>query len=321
VLRLFQGLFSGVIAASSTLVASIVPEDRRGAALGSLQMSWFLGTTTGPLLGGLLGDALGFRASFWIAGLVLILATLTVLLLVHEEVAPKEQGANTRGGYSQAVLALRTAGSALVIVLAARTIYRVGAAIFSPALALLVQSLLPDSTRVALITGLVASAGALGGALGSPIIGGWGDRFGHRRVLILAGLAAGASLAPQALTPNTAFLAIFQLLSGFAIGGVLSASIALMASHAPEDRLGTIFGLDASAVALANALGPLLGAGALAWLGVRSPLALAGGLMFAGWLVVIFFVPADERAGVTSRLRRWPLAWRRGGMPRPRHRR
>ena len=51
-LRLFQGAFTGVIAAVTALATSFVPRERIGYALGIIQMSAFAGNAVGPLLGG-----------------------------------------------------------------------------------------------------------------------------------------------------------------------------------------------------------------------------------------------------------------------------
>jgi DHA1 family multidrug resistance protein-like MFS transporter len=50
--------------------------------------------------------------------------------------------------------------------------------------------LLPAEAHVATVTGVITGVSAVGSALGSPLIGRWGDRAGHRRLLIACGLAA-----------------------------------------------------------------------------------------------------------------------------------
>ena len=50
---------------------------------------------------------------------------------------------------------------------------------------------------------------------------------------------------------------------------------ALLARPAPEGRHGVVFGVDTSAVAMANGVGPMLGASAAAFLGLRAPFLIA----------------------------------------------
>jgi len=291
VLRLFQGVFTGTIAASTTLVASIAPKDHRGSALGSLQMAIFLGTTVGPLLGGLVAEVFGYRQSFWITGGLLLISALGVLFLIKEDFQPAADGVVTsRAAYGQALTMLFGASGLIVAILAARIILRAGTMTPSPVLALLVQSLLPSSSHAALVTGLTSGVSAVGGALGAPIIGNWGDRWGHRRWLIISGLAAALLYLPQAFVPSAPWLVFGQLLSGFAVGGTLSTGMALLAEHTAAGHEGVVFGLDASATGLANAVGPLLGAGVAAAFSLRAPFLLAAAVLAAGTMIVLLRV-------------------------------
>src|SRR5437588_2529272 len=54
VLRILQGMFTGTIAASTALVASIVPRERLASSMGILQTSVYVGISAGPVLGGVL---------------------------------------------------------------------------------------------------------------------------------------------------------------------------------------------------------------------------------------------------------------------------
>jgi MFS transporter, DHA1 family, multidrug resistance protein len=297
-LRLMQGVFTGTITASTTLVASIAPDESRGSALGSLQTAIFLGTTLGPLFGGLVADTFGYRPSFWITGLLLLISGIGVALFVHEDFRPAAETARGRQpGYRQAAILFFASGGVLLALLAARILLRAGTLVTSPVMALLVQVLLPSGDHLALLTGLVSGAGAVGGALGAPVIGRWGDRWGHRRFLIGSGMTACLLYLPQALAPNVAWLIFWQLLCGFAIGGTMSTAMALLAELAPAGREGVIFGLDASATGLASAIGPLIGAGVAASIGLRAPFVVAAAIMAAGTLVVVLRVrPAAHPA-------------------------
>ena len=62
-LRMLQGVLTGVISAANALVASQAPRERSGFALGALQTSLMSGVALGPLLGGLMADAFGYRAA------------------------------------------------------------------------------------------------------------------------------------------------------------------------------------------------------------------------------------------------------------------
>jgi MFS transporter, DHA1 family, multidrug resistance protein len=293
-LRFVQGMFTGTIAASTTLVAGIVPEDHRGAALGSLQTAIYLGTMLGPLLGGVVGDTFGYRPSFWVTATLLAISGILVAIFVREQFQPAADAARRRPGYRQALAFLFVSGGVLIYLLVARILLRAGMVVVLPTMALLVQSLLPTGAHAALVTGVVSGSMAIGGALGAPLIGNWGDRWGHRRMLMLSGAIGVAAFIPQAFAPSAAWLIFWQFWAGFAEGGTLANTMALLAGLARGGREGTVFGLDASATGLASTAGPLLGAVVAVGLGLRAPFIVAALVLAAGVLVVLLRVPETE---------------------------
>jgi MFS family permease len=158
---------------------------------------------------------------------------------------------------------------------------RIGTRTTDPILPLFVQTLLPDGAPVGAITGVIAAASALGAAIGSPLISGWSDRMGRRKLLIVSSVVAGLLYIPQAFVQDARWLVFWQLASGFAVGGTLSTLTALLMHVSPAGREGTVFGLEASAISTANAIGLLL---AQRWLlaGLRAPFLLAT-ILFGSW--------------------------------------
>lgn len=84
-LRLIEGGLTGTVTASTTLIAATVPKHRLGFSLGLMQMAIFSGSSIGPLIGGVLGDTLGYRMTFALAGSLLIIAGFIVLFVVQEQ--------------------------------------------------------------------------------------------------------------------------------------------------------------------------------------------------------------------------------------------
>lgn len=295
VLRFLQGMLTGTVSATTTLVASTTPKERLGAALGALQTAVFLGVSCGPLLGGFMGDTFGYRPSFWITGGLLLASGILVALFVHEDFHPAEDVIKAgRHGYGNGMRLVLTS-SALLALFAARIVLRTGSRALGPVLPLFVQTLLPVGARVATMTGIISAASALGSAIGSPVVGRWGDRMGHRRWLIVSALAAALCFVPQAFVHDTRALIFWQLVSGLAVGGTLSTVTALLARLAPDGRQGIVFGLDASAVASANAIGPLIGAAVAAGLGLRAPFLLSAAFLVVGALTVVLWVQERGR--------------------------
>lgn len=64
IFRTLMGLTSGFIPNAMALVASQVPRDKSGWALGTLSTGQVAGVIIGPLLGGFMADHLGLRTVF-----------------------------------------------------------------------------------------------------------------------------------------------------------------------------------------------------------------------------------------------------------------
>jgi DHA1 family multidrug resistance protein-like MFS transporter len=195
---------------------------------------------------------------------------------------------------------LFASGGALLAVFVARVLLRAGAQILNPVLPLFVQSLLPPEARVATIAGIISGASAVGSAIGSPLIGKWGDKTSHRRWLIASGLAAALFYVPQVFVDRSEWLVFWQLLTGFAVGGTLSTLTALLVQFSPKGREGMVFGLDSSVTGLASAIGPMMGASIAAGLGLQAPFILAAAVLGFGTLAVILWVQESAHQGSTE---------------------
>ena len=98
-LRTVQGLLGDGLR-HADLVASVAPAAELGFTLGVMQTAAFIGTSIGPLLGGLIADRYGYPVAFGFTGVLLVCAGIAVLLLVHEDFrppAPQPAGAPTPG--------------------------------------------------------------------------------------------------------------------------------------------------------------------------------------------------------------------------------
>ena len=290
ILRLIQGTLTGTVPAAITLVVSVTPRERTGYAMGWLQMGIFAGVSVGPLVGGVVADTLGYRASFLLTGACLFVAGLAVLFFVHEDFKrPQTQPGDRRPRWWEG-LAMVVRSHNLLVVLSARLLTRTGTRVLGPVLPLFVAALLPESARVATMTGIVSGASAAASSLGAVVLGRAGDRIGHRRVLLISAATSAAFYAFQSAVTDVTQLIVLQFCVGAALSGTLSSLSSLLATLAPEGKQGAVYGLDTSASAGANAIGPMLGATLAVALGNRSTFLLASGLfvvatLFVGWLL------------------------------------
>jgi DHA1 family multidrug resistance protein-like MFS transporter len=294
ILRAVQGMLTGTIPAATTLVASSTPRERSGYAMGLLQMAVWSGASVGPVLGGLLADTWGYRAAFLVTGGLLFLAGLTVWRFVEEDFVPprRDKDAAESGLWYGLKLVMRD--RSLVSLFSIRVIVRTATRLMGPVLPLFVQGLVPTSTRIASLTGLISGARAAASAAGAVTLGRASDRLGYRRVLLACSVCVALLYVPQFFAQSPWQLFLLQGALGFVMSGVLASISALLANLAPEGHQGAVYGADASAVAMANALGAMLGASIAAGLGLRAPFLLAA-VMFAVVTVLAWvLVPSRE---------------------------
>jgi DHA1 family multidrug resistance protein-like MFS transporter len=293
-LRALQGCLTGTVPAATTLIASVVPKERIGFALGWLQMGMFAGVSVGPLVGGVIADSMGYRASFFLTSACLFLAGMGVLFFVHEGFERPQPSAQRSHWWDDLATVLRS--RQVLGVLSLRLMTRGGARVISPVLPLFVAAMLPSESRVATITGLITGVSAASSSIGAVLLGQAGDRVGYRRVLLVSSLAAALFYALQAVANNIAQLIFLQVCVGAALAGTISSLTALLATLAPEGQQGAVYGADTSVVAGANALAPMLGAALAVALGDRSTFLFASGVFVLAAVTITRLLPSHDRA-------------------------
>ena len=87
-LRALLGMLGGFIPNANALIATQVPRNRSGWALGTLSTGGVSGALLGPVIGGLLADSYGLRPVFFITAGVLFLCFFMTLYAVKEQFTP-----------------------------------------------------------------------------------------------------------------------------------------------------------------------------------------------------------------------------------------
>ena len=302
ILRAIQGTLTGTVPAATTLVASSTPPARRGYALGLLQMAIYLGSSVGPLLGGLIADTLGYRAAFWVTGSLLFLAGVLVSVLVREQFTPPEETAPETAPASQVnrvrkprlwdglLLVLRT--RALIVVFSIRVLMRTAFRIVGPVMPLFIQQIAAPGVKVASLTGTITGLASATSAVSAIVLGRMADRIGPRRVLLVCGTIACAMYGLQGFTQTPAQFLLLRVINGAAMGGIVSSISSLLAALAPKDRFGAVYGVDTSLVAAANAVAPMVGAALTATWGLSAAFLGAAAMYGVATIVVATSVPA-----------------------------
>jgi DHA1 family multidrug resistance protein-like MFS transporter len=271
-LRAIQGLLTGTVSAATALVASSTPPERRGYAIGLLQMAIYLGSSVGPLLGGFVADTLGYRAAFFItSGLLLVAGTLVSALVREQFASPEaEEQATQRKPrlWDGVLLVLRT--RALLSLFGVRMLMSIAFGIIGPILPLFLQTIAAPGVKIASLSGTISGLASAAGAGSAIVMGRVSDRVGPRRVLLACGAVAGVLFGLQAWVQTPVQFLVLRVLASVATGGILAAASSLLAALAPRNRFGAVYGVSTSIMAGANAVAPMLGAALTASWGLTS---------------------------------------------------
>lgn len=284
VLRGLQSMVSGVQSAVMALAATIIPQARLGFAMGTLQTATALGSTIGPVVGGLLAAAVGYRPTFFLTGLILFLSGLLCFVAVHEQFLPPPADAKQQhavAGFSDVLKVPGMAGLLLIVAFS-----RAAASAMAIAIPLVLQDMAGGSLEVSGATGTVIGLTALAMAVGAMFWGRLGDRFGQPRVLVVCLVLSAVFIVPQTFVQAAWQLAVGQMAYSFALAGLLPTSTALIGIIGPKGRHGVVYGASGTALALGNALGPSLAAVLIGVLGTRAMFAGVGVILFALHLVL-----------------------------------
>jgi DHA1 family multidrug resistance protein-like MFS transporter len=285
-LRGLQGVFTGTITASNTLVSSVVPRDKMAFSLGLMYTAVLTGNCVGPWVGGMIADHWGYRTPFYFASALLLAGGLVAFFLVRENFVPLPPGQPRRTGLR------KTFGvKGLVALLGVFFFMSFSTSFVGPIFPLFVEKLavgLPAATISGMLMGLTGVAAGIS----AIIVGRISDRIGHRRLLVASTLASGLLAIPQAAVTNLGQLFALRVLGGLATGGTTPTMNAVVGSSVPPEITGRAYGFCASANSFGFALGPLAGATLSAHLGLRWPFAVMGMLLIVcAGMVYLFLRP------------------------------
>ena len=137
--------------------------------------------------------------------------------------------------------------------------------------------------------GLAFAATFMAATVMAPYWGAWADRVGQRKMAIRASLGLATTYMLGAIVQTAPQLLCVRFLTGL-ISGFIPASMSLVSSTLPKEKLGWGMGWMQAAIASGNILGPLLGGYLSAWFGMRTSFFAGSGCLFFVSLMVIFLV-------------------------------
>lgn len=279
--------------AAGGYAAGLGGPERRGRALAMVVGGLTVAIIAGVPMGVLLGDALGWRATFAAVGAMALLSLAGILIGLPRQPPAAVATFAARLALARRADVLAVLGVTVLTVAGTFTVYT-----YIGVLLQAVAGLGPHGLATVLLLFGVASA------VGTRVAGSASDRWGPRRtavagcalvLLAYLALALGARLEPAAAM---VVLLPAILLWGFASWGVITAQQARLVGLAP-DLAPVSLSLNSSAIYLGSATGAALGALVVAHGDVRLLGAVAAGISVAA-LLAVRAAPAHAEASAVA---------------------
>jgi MFS transporter, DHA1 family, multidrug resistance protein len=245
------GLFGGIGPLGLAMATSLAPRDQTGRAVGMIQAAQILSAAVGPLLGGLLADAVGIRWTFLATAALCAGALLLLMLYYEESPRPASQDVAPPSPFGEV---LRLPGTAML--LAVLFLVNFIGRSFTPILPLYIQGLGVPVSRLAFATGLLISVYSVAAAVSATYLG-RASRHRSPRALLVATLVGGAvTVLPMAAVSSFGPLALLAVLLGLASGGSLTLCYTIGGRMVPERVRTTAFGFFSGAALFGGAISP-----------------------------------------------------------------
>ena len=254
-LRLLNGVFTGFVPNATALIASQVPKDKSGYALGTLSSGVVAGTLTGPFVGGMIAEVFGIRNVFLMVGGFLFLAAILTIFFIKEDFqpVPKEKALPTKELFTSAkypYLLFNLFATSFVIQVAAQSI--------GPILALYVRDL-GQKENLLFVSGLIVSSMGLSSMMSSGVMGRLGDKVGNHRLLIVAQAYSVLIYLFCANASTPLELGIYRFLFGLGTGALVPGINALLSRMTPKAGISRVFAFNQVFFYLGGVIGPLAG--------------------------------------------------------------
>ncbi len=244
VIMSIMGIFGGFYHPSATsLLTSHVESGRRGSAIGLHLLGGTIGFTAGPVLGGLIGAALGWRFSFIFLGIPALLAVPIVIKRFTPRDQPKAMKKETAGDGTP----VRVENPRLLAVIrpiAAITLLAILMHLIAGASLAFIPLYLVDKHRVdpayaAMLLGLIRGGGMFG-----SLFGGWlSDRWGRKSTVVMALATTGPLFYLITWLPFNAVLLVVFVVFGAMMSTRQSAIQTLLMDRTPPQLRSMMFGI------------------------------------------------------------------------------
>lgn len=259
--RIVMAIGAGLyVPAANGLAGVIVPQHMRGRALAIVSAGQTLAIALGLPLGGLIGHAFGWRATFLLVGAMSAVAIAGILMGISRDAGEGIAVASLR----DRVLVVRQ--RPVLRLLSVSLFWSIGAFAAYPYIAEYLQAVLAFGpfaiTATVSLWGLSAAAGVLTGGI-------LNDRFGASRVvrwsLSLLGLSFLALAVLASLPPSTALVPVLAAVAvwGFTVWSFFPAQMSRLIGAGAQSQAPVALALNTSTMYFGFSVGSALGAAVL----------------------------------------------------------
>ena len=285
ILRWFQGLLTGSVAAITALASGIAPRERTSFAMGIVMLAVFGGQSIGPIIGGFVADKMGYQVTFYMSGVFLVLGGTIVLLFLKEGFQRPPQ---SKINPFQGMLRLSMSRQMLPL-LAIMCFMSVGQAMVNPIISLRVKEIIVAG-KAATTSGLIFSLMGVMAAISSLVGGRLGQRISLPKIMAFCIFGIGLLYLPLMWAATIGVFAVFLILTGLLRGGQATSTNSLIGSSVTKEEQGIAYGLAQSANALGGGLGPLIGGGLATFIGLRPIFVVSAGIFITSGFLTLRFL-------------------------------
>ncbi len=256
-MRAFQGFSAGLWPACLAIMTSTAPRDKMGWCLGLMQGGMTAGGVFGPLIGGLLAEFFGMRASFYFAGAALGLIALGLIVFIKGGEQKKINAAvdKKKDGGSLKLLKVPV----IQRMLFAAGVVQLAVMLVQPVLPLYIAELQGSMDNIVMVSGIVFSVVGISGVFAAPIWGRLGTNIGYRWALYVALFGGGVFGVIQAIPGDITPFVIWRFVGGIFFAGIFPAINALLAENTLPNERGRVYGLSYAAQQIGSVCGPIFG--------------------------------------------------------------